>query len=283
MQCTGYSVIQGTTISSFDVTVLDVAAGEAAGIGRILFQVSGPAVDATGIGPGFSGSPIYCPDGAGVSRVIGAISRVDQRVRRQGRAGDADRRDPRHAGRRAAAGRRAGDASEGERERLSPRMRAAIASAQADRVAVDRERVERAARECADEGGREGRAGRCWRCRRGRSGASPRRRCGRARRWRSGTRTATCARARSAPSRTSTATASGSSATSSRATAGARCCCRTPTSSGSSTTRCSSGAIALDLQARRLRATTSGRSPSDGFSAVAGRHRRAAAHRADRR
>src|SRR3954451_9987422 len=74
MQCTGRSVIQGTTISTFDVTVLDVAAGEAAGIGNILIQVSGPAVDATGIGPGFSGSPIYCPDGQGTQRVIGAIS-----------------------------------------------------------------------------------------------------------------------------------------------------------------------------------------------------------------
>jgi hypothetical protein len=74
MQCTGYSVIQGTAISSFDVQVLDVAAGEAAGIGNILIAVSGPAVDATGIGPGFSGSPIYCPDGAGTNRVIGAIS-----------------------------------------------------------------------------------------------------------------------------------------------------------------------------------------------------------------
>jgi hypothetical protein len=74
MQCTGRSVIQGTTISTFDVTVLDVASGEAAGIGNILIQVSGPAVDATGIGPGFSGSPIYCPDAQGVQRVIGAIS-----------------------------------------------------------------------------------------------------------------------------------------------------------------------------------------------------------------
>ena len=74
MRCTGYSVIQGTTISAFDVHVLDVAAGEASGVGNILVEVSGPAVDATGIGPGFSGSPIYCPDGAGVSRNIGAIS-----------------------------------------------------------------------------------------------------------------------------------------------------------------------------------------------------------------
>ena len=74
MRCTGYSVVQGTTISSFNVDVLDVAGGEATGGARILIGVSGPAVDATGIGPGFSGSPIYCPDGAGTNRVIGAIS-----------------------------------------------------------------------------------------------------------------------------------------------------------------------------------------------------------------
>ena len=75
MQCTGYSVVQGTDISSFDVDVLDVTGGEASvGPGSILVGVSGPAVDATGIGPGFSGSPIYCPDAAGVPRVIGAIS-----------------------------------------------------------------------------------------------------------------------------------------------------------------------------------------------------------------
>ena len=41
---------------------------------KILFEVSGPAVDETGVGPGFSGSPIYCRDRAGVSRNIGAIS-----------------------------------------------------------------------------------------------------------------------------------------------------------------------------------------------------------------
>jgi hypothetical protein len=74
MRCTGYSVIQGTAISSFNVDVLDVAAGEAASIGNILVQVSGPAVDGTGLGPGFSGSPIYCPDAAGTPRNIGAIS-----------------------------------------------------------------------------------------------------------------------------------------------------------------------------------------------------------------
>src|SRR3954452_6507865 len=71
MRCTAYSVIHGTDISSFDVDVLDVTGGEASTGGDILIQVSGPAVDATGLGPGFSGSPIYCPDAEGVSRVIG--------------------------------------------------------------------------------------------------------------------------------------------------------------------------------------------------------------------
>src|SRR3954454_15135336 len=75
MQCTGYSVVHGTDISSFAVEVLEVTGGEATqGSGNILISVSGPAVDATGVGPGFCGSPIYCPDDAGVSRVIGAIS-----------------------------------------------------------------------------------------------------------------------------------------------------------------------------------------------------------------
>jgi len=74
MQCTSLSVIHGTDVSSFDTEVLDVVSGDAADDARILIRVSGPAVDATGIGPGFSGSPIYCPDGDGVSRVIGAIS-----------------------------------------------------------------------------------------------------------------------------------------------------------------------------------------------------------------
>src|SRR4051794_15376973 len=75
MHCTAYSVVQGTTISPFDVEILDVASGEATGEGgRILIQVSGPAGGETGIGPGFSGSPIYCLDAAGVARNIGAIS-----------------------------------------------------------------------------------------------------------------------------------------------------------------------------------------------------------------
>jgi hypothetical protein len=70
MQCTGYSVVRGTDIASFNVEVVDVVDGDPdEPAPRILVQVSGPAVDSTGIGPGFSGSPIYC-DG----RTIGAIS-----------------------------------------------------------------------------------------------------------------------------------------------------------------------------------------------------------------
>src|SRR4029078_10120168 len=75
MHCTGYSVVRGTTISSFAVEVVDVVDSEPGTDGaRIIVTVSGPAVDVTGIGPGFSGSPIYCPDGNGVQRNIGAIS-----------------------------------------------------------------------------------------------------------------------------------------------------------------------------------------------------------------
>jgi hypothetical protein len=70
MRCTGLSVVRGTEISSFNVDIVDVIAAETGLSGpRILIRVSGPAVDETGIGPGFSGSPVYC-DG----RNAGAIS-----------------------------------------------------------------------------------------------------------------------------------------------------------------------------------------------------------------
>jgi hypothetical protein len=74
MHCTGLSVVQGTTITSFNVDVLDVIDRLRPEDARILFRVSGPAVDATGVGPGFSGSPIYCTGADGVARNIGAIS-----------------------------------------------------------------------------------------------------------------------------------------------------------------------------------------------------------------
>jgi hypothetical protein len=73
MQCTGETVIQGTTISSFDVQVIDIV--QAPGEGpRILVQVSGPAVDPSGVAEGFSGSPVYCPDSFGTLENAGAIS-----------------------------------------------------------------------------------------------------------------------------------------------------------------------------------------------------------------
>ncbi len=75
MQCTGYSVVRGTDVAAFDIEVIDVVDDRASGTGpRILVKASGPAVDETGIGPGFSGSPIYCPDAQGAQRNIGAIS-----------------------------------------------------------------------------------------------------------------------------------------------------------------------------------------------------------------
>src|SRR5215210_5828730 len=75
MRCTGYSVVRGTEISSFEVEILEVIDGDASGEGpRLLVRLSGPAVDGTGVGPGFSGSPIYCRDDQGTARNAGAIS-----------------------------------------------------------------------------------------------------------------------------------------------------------------------------------------------------------------
>ncbi len=74
MRCTGLTVVRGIDISSFDVEVLDVIGAERPGTARLLVRVSGPAIDATGVGPGFSGSPILCPGADGVARTIGAIS-----------------------------------------------------------------------------------------------------------------------------------------------------------------------------------------------------------------
>ena len=74
MSCTGDTVLQGTTISSFGVQVLGVV--EQTGQGpRILVSVSGANVAASGVAEGFSGSPVYCPDPAtGTPENIGAIS-----------------------------------------------------------------------------------------------------------------------------------------------------------------------------------------------------------------
>ncbi len=80
MSCTGLSVIRGTAISSFDVEVIDVIAAESGLSGpRILVRVSGPAVDASGVGPGFSGSPILC-DGRNAGAISEAIGEYGNHV-----------------------------------------------------------------------------------------------------------------------------------------------------------------------------------------------------------
>jgi len=74
LHCTALTVVQGTTISEFDVDVLDVVADQFGSGARILVRVSGAAVAGTGIASGFSGSPVYCPDANGVVGNAGAIS-----------------------------------------------------------------------------------------------------------------------------------------------------------------------------------------------------------------
>ena len=56
MTCTARSVVLGTTVVSFDAHVDEVVSGGSDPAGaRLLVTVSGPAVDGTGVGPGFSG------------------------------------------------------------------------------------------------------------------------------------------------------------------------------------------------------------------------------------
>jgi hypothetical protein len=74
LTCTARTVVQGTEIANFDVEVLDVLAPLDNDGARILVRVSGPAVAATGIASGFSGSPVYCPGANGAIGNAGAIS-----------------------------------------------------------------------------------------------------------------------------------------------------------------------------------------------------------------
>jgi hypothetical protein len=73
MACTGYTVVRGVDIASFDVRIEDIV-DDPSGQTLLLMRISGPAVDETGAGPGFSGSPIYCPGDDGVMRVAAALS-----------------------------------------------------------------------------------------------------------------------------------------------------------------------------------------------------------------
>lgn len=75
MRCTGYTVVRGTEITTFEVEVVDVVEQRPSAPG-ILVRVSGPAVADGGVAAGFSGSPIYCADEQGTARNIGAIAEV---------------------------------------------------------------------------------------------------------------------------------------------------------------------------------------------------------------
>ena len=74
MTCEARTVVKGTEISTFDAEVVDVVDDSSGRAPRILVRVSGEAVDASGIGFGFSGSPIYCPRSDGSRANAGAIS-----------------------------------------------------------------------------------------------------------------------------------------------------------------------------------------------------------------
>ena len=75
MRCTGYTVVKGVDPVPFGVEVLGIVAGDAAVRQPfILVRTSGPEVAASGIGSGFSGSPVWCPGSDGQARIVGAIS-----------------------------------------------------------------------------------------------------------------------------------------------------------------------------------------------------------------
>jgi hypothetical protein len=214
MRCTGYSVIRGTDVSSFDVEIEDVVSGDpAARPPRLLVKVSGPAVDATGIGPGFSGSPIYCTGDDGVARNAGAISES---------LGDY-----------------------GNKVALATPIEAVLGEPVAPPADTRyRPALVRAARPIAEPLSLTGfspsvagvvgpAAASSTTHPPRRSAASRRRRCVPARRWPSAWPAATSRRARSGPSRTSMATGSGRSGTRRTPSAGATCCSRAPTSTRS--------------------------------------------------
>lgn len=76
MTGTAYTVVQGTTITSFPVTITDVQpAPDTPGGALILIRAEGPLMAQTGgISQGMSGSPVYVTGGDGIPRVIGAIA-----------------------------------------------------------------------------------------------------------------------------------------------------------------------------------------------------------------
>jgi SpoIVB peptidase S55 len=73
---TARTVVQGTAIVTFPVTVIDVQkVSDGPGGALIFIRAEGPLMDRTGgIAQGMSGSPVYVTGADGVARVIGAIA-----------------------------------------------------------------------------------------------------------------------------------------------------------------------------------------------------------------
>ena len=265
MHCTGYSVVRGTTISAFDVDVVDVIDSDP-GDGRRADHRHGlgPGGRRHRHRPGLLGLADLLPRRQRVQRNIGAISEsigdyggktvlatpielmlansVDPpkpptRRRPSPRAARPGTR-PRPA-RRSAASHRKGVEAAGR-----PLTITGVSRALGRALERTGERIGRPVIACPPA----------------RSAASRRRRCARAPPSRPATRAATCASARSAPSPTPTTGACGRSATRSRAPARAICCSRTPTSSRSSTTRTRRSPAARTSS--RSPAMTSARSPT---------------------
>ena len=75
MVCEARSVVRGTEVVGFQARIDEVLRdGGDLRRARLLVTVSGAAVDASGIGAGFSGSPVICPGADGTPRIAGAIS-----------------------------------------------------------------------------------------------------------------------------------------------------------------------------------------------------------------
>lgn len=70
------TVVRGTDIVTFPVTVLDVQrAADGPGGSLILVRASGPLIEQTGgVAEGMSGSPVYVTGADGVARVMGAVA-----------------------------------------------------------------------------------------------------------------------------------------------------------------------------------------------------------------
>ncbi len=104
MQCTGYSVFKGTAVESFDVEIVDVVGQAAIGATppALLVKVSGERIDADRRRARVLGLARLLPGCGRRLQERRRDLRDDRRLRRQDRAGDADRSDHRHADRGAA-------------------------------------------------------------------------------------------------------------------------------------------------------------------------------------